>query len=262
MIMMNLEQILLFSQETGLPHGRERQALAEYLQCVILQIIANSDLVDKMSFSGGTSLRFFYGLPRFSEDLDFDNFGLSEDDFAKLIEVVTKNLVEQGFSVECSVKIKGAYHCYVRFSNLLFDNKLSAHADEKILVKIDTVAQDFPVKIEKKFFNRYGIVEEMNISSLDILMAQKSLAILGRKTSKGRDFFDFTFLDGLTKPNLNYLDHKIGIKTMSQLKERLLQRCAEVDFKEMARDVEPFLFNHDDVIRITKFPQYITGWNV
>ncbi len=260
--MMNLEQIILFSKETGLPSGRDKQALAEYLQCIILQIIANSDFVDKLSFIGGTSLRFFYGLPRFSEDLDFDNFGLSQDNFTKLINVVSKNLINQGFVVECSIKIKGAYHCYVRFDNLLFQNKLSLHANEKILVKIDTVQQDFTVQKDHKFFNRYGIVEEMNINSLDILMAQKVLAILGRKTSKGRDFFDFTFLDGLTKPNLNYLDHKIGIKTMSQLKERLLQRCAEVDFKEMARDVEPFLFNHDDVIRITKFPQYITGWNV
>ena len=260
--MMNLEQIILFSKETGLPPGRERQALAEYLQCVILQIIANSDLVDKLSFIGGTSLRFFYGLPRFSEDLDFDNFGLSQDDFTKLINTVSKKLTDQGFIVECSIKIKGAYHCYVRFGNLLFQNKLSAHADEKILVKIDTVPQDFSVKKDLKFFNRYGIVEEMNINSLDILMAQKILAILGRKTSKGRDFFDFTFLDGLTKPNIDYLNYKVGIKTMVELKERLLQRCAEVNFKEMARDVEPFLFNHDDVVRITKFPQYVAGWNV
>lgn len=260
--MMNLEQIILFSRETGLPSGREKQALAEYLQCVILQIIASSEFVDKLSFIGGTSLRFFYGLPRFSEDLDFDNFDLSEDDFGKLINVISKNLIDQGFSIECSIKIKGAYHCYVRFDNLLFQNRLSAHASEKILVKIDTVQQDFDVKKDKKFFNRYGIVEEMNINTLDILMAQKILAILGRKTAKGRDFFDFTFLDGLTKPNMAYLEFKIGIKTMAELKDRLLARCEEVNFKEMVRDVEPFLFNHDDIVRIAKFPQYIEGWKV
>lgn len=260
--MLNFEEIILFGKEAGLPAGKDKQALAEYLQCLILQIIARNENAEQLSFIGGTCLRFYYGLSRFSEDLDFDNFGITEQNFSDLIGEVVENLTKLGFTVDSVIKFKGAYHCYVRFNNLLYENKLSPHADEKILVKIDTVSQDFPTKREKKFFNRYGISEEVSVNALDFLMAQKTCALLERKRAKGRDFFDFIFLDGLTKPNMEYLSAKVGIKSPSELKERLLARCDEIDLKNLARDVEPFLFNPHDIIRITKFKQYIEGWKV
>lgn len=260
--MLDLEQILSFAKENNFPAGREKQALAEYLQCIILQSLFQHAPIGKISFIGGTSLRFFYNLSRFSEDLDFDNLGLDSDDFEFLMGKVVKDLLLQGFQVDSLVKIKGAYHCYIRFGNLLFQNKLSPHADEKILIKIDTVKQDYTFVSDKKFFNRYGIVEEVLVNPKDILMAQKIGALLGRKTAKGRDFFDFIFLDGITKPNLGYLKEKLGIGSMSELKEKLLARCDEIDFEEMVRDVAPFLFNANDAVRILKFKQYIEQWEI
>lgn len=260
--MLNLEQIVALAVENGFPPNRERQAMAEYLQCLILQSVVRHSPAEKISFIGGTSLRFFYNLPRFSEDLDFDNFSLTISDFENIIAAVLKNLSEQGFVVDSVVKIKGAYHCYIRFNNLLFDNKLSPHADEKILIKIDTVSQDWPIQTEKKFFNRYGVVEEVVVNPKDVLMAQKTIALLERNTPKGRDFFDFTFLDGFTKPNVPYLKHKTGINSLAELKERMIKRCAQLDFAALAQDVAPFIFNTNDLIRITKFPQYIAGWQV
>ena len=260
--MLNLEQILNFARERGFPAGREKQAMAEYLQCLILQSLFRHAPVGKISFIGGTSLRFFYDLSRFSEDLDFDNFGLGIGEFEEVMAKVIKDLKAQGFTVDSLIKIKGAFHCYIRFSNLLFANKLSPYANEKILVKIDTTAQSFIFVPEKKFFDRYGIVEEILVNPKDILMAQKTIALLERKTAKGRDFFDYTFLHAFTKPNLDYLKQKTGIASLPELKEKLLERCAEVNFEEMARDVAPFLFNAADAIRVTKFKQYIEQWEV
>lgn len=260
--MLNLEQILNFARERGFPAGREKQAMAEYLQCLILQSFFRHAPIGKISFIGGTSLRFFYDLSRFSEDLDFDNFGLSVSEFEEVVGKVIKDLEAQGFVVDSLIKIKGAFHCYIRFNNLLFDNKLSPHANEKILVKIDTTVQSFIFVPEKRFFDRYGIVEEVLVNPKEILMAQKTIALLERKTPKGRDFFDYTFLHAFTKPNLDYLKQKIGIVSLPELKEKLLERCAEVNFEEMAKDVAPFLFEARDVIRITKFKQYIEQWEV
>jgi len=260
--MLNLEQILSFAKENNFPTGREKQALAEYLQCVILHALFQHAPVGKISFVGGTSLRFFYNLSRFSEDLDFDNFGLNANDFEILMAEVVKDLTAQGFVVDSLVKIKGAYHCYIRFANLLFENKLSGHSTEKILIKVDTTEQNFLVKPEKKFFNRYGIVEEVLVNPKDILMAQKIGALLGRKTAKGRDFFDFIFLDGITKPNLSYLKQKTGIASLPELKVKLLERCAEVNFADLAKDVAPFLFDARDAVRIIKFKEYIEQWDV
>ncbi|MEK9183318.1 MAG: nucleotidyl transferase AbiEii/AbiGii toxin family protein, partial [Patescibacteria group bacterium] len=198
--MLNLEQILNFAREKGFATGREKQAMAEYLQCLILQSFFRHAPVGKISFIGGTCLRFFYDLSRFSEDLDFDNFGLGVSEFEEVVKQVIKDLEAQGFMVDSLIKIKGAFHCYIRFNNLLFANKLSPYTNEKILVKIDTAAQNFIFVPEKKFFDRYGIVEEILVNPKDILMAQKTIALLERKTAKGRDFFDYTFLHAFTKP--------------------------------------------------------------
>ncbi|MBI5222061.1 MAG: nucleotidyl transferase AbiEii/AbiGii toxin family protein [Candidatus Magasanikbacteria bacterium] len=260
--MLNLEQILNFARERGFPGGREKQAMAEYLQCLILQSFFRHAPIGKISFIGGTSLRFFYNLSRFSEDLDFDNFGLGVSEFEEVIGEVVKDLEAQGFTVDSLIKIKGAFHCYIRFNNLLFANKLSPHASEKILVKIDTTTQSFIFTPEKKFFDRYGIVEEVLVNPKDILAAQKVIALLQRKTAKGRDFFDYTFLHSFAKPNLDYLKQKINIASLPELKEKLLARCAEVNFEEMAKDVAPFLFEARDAIRIIKFKQYIEQWEV
>jgi len=260
--MLNFEQILFFAREQNFPQHREKQALAEYLQCIILQSIFQHVPNGKISFIGGTSLRFFYNMLRFSEDLDFDNFGLSVEDFELTMEHIVRDLTLQGFHVDSVVKIKGAYHCYIRFGNLLYQHKLSAHADEKILVKVDTVSQEYPIIPEKKFFNRYGIVEEILVNPKDILMAQKVGALLGRKRAKGRDFFDFIFLDGMTKPHLGYVQEKLGIHSLPELKEKILERCAEINFDDMVRDVEPFLFNARDTLRIKKFKAYMEQWDV
>lgn len=62
------------------PHFQqfERELLREYLQCQILQILFDSPLGRNFTFLGGTCLRLVHDNARFSEDLDFDNFGITE----------------------------------------------------------------------------------------------------------------------------------------------------------------------------------------
>ena len=61
--------------------GYKSFILREYLQCKILQIIFNNQpRANKLCFIGGTSLRLLYNNNRFSEDIDFDHYGLTEND--------------------------------------------------------------------------------------------------------------------------------------------------------------------------------------
>ena len=48
--------------------------MREVLQDIILVAIGKSDFFNSCVFYGGTSLRIFRELPRFSEDLDFTLF--------------------------------------------------------------------------------------------------------------------------------------------------------------------------------------------
>ena len=62
--------------------------IREYLQYKILDIIYNTEAGKQLVFMGGTCLRLIYGNRRFSEDLDFDNKGLKEDDFSDLSSII------------------------------------------------------------------------------------------------------------------------------------------------------------------------------
>lgn len=60
-------------------------------------------------------------------------------------------------------------------------------------------------------------------------------------------------------PNYAYLSEKIGVQTPQELKQKILEKCATLDMKEMAADVKPFLFNPEDEKKILLFPAYLEG---
>jgi len=63
-----------------------------------------------MFFVGGTALRFFYNLPRFSEDLDFNTPFIEENKFEIILEHVERNLSLEGFSPRVSYKTRYNLH--------------------------------------------------------------------------------------------------------------------------------------------------------
>ncbi len=124
--------------------------LREYLQYKILQIVFEQpDYANQLCFLGGTCLRIVHGNNRFSEDIDFDNFGLSEQNFQSISDVIKKELEREGYEVEMNTVDKGAFHCTIRFPGLLFKEGLAGHAEQKILVQLDTEPQHFKFQPEK-----------------------------------------------------------------------------------------------------------------
>ena len=235
----------------------KRNILREYLQYKILQIIFNSEYASKLSFLGGTALRIIHNNSRFSEDLDFDNFGLEEKEFGEISMLVKRKLELEGYSVEVRNVYKGAYRCYVRIPKLLFDSGLSGYEEEKILIQLDTVPHGFHYESDRVVLNKFDIFTEISVTPLDIILAQKIFAIFNRKAMKGRDFYDAVFLFAKTKPNYEYLQLKLDIKDGQQLKMKLLTLDGKIDFTVLATDLEPFLFNADDAKRVTLFMNYI-----
>ncbi len=243
--------------------GFKRFLLREYLQHKILQIIFDSEFSNRLVFLGGTCLRIVHGNKRFSEDIDFDNFQLEENVFEDIFAFVQKQLMQEGYVVEMKTVFKGAYHCYIRFPELLYREGLSGHLEEKILIQLDTESQHFEFIPEKYILNRFDIFTQILITPLDILLAQKFFAIINRDRNKGRDFFDVVFiLSMIDRPNYDYLKQKINIFEAKGLKERLLDKCSKIDMAEMARDVQPFLFDPSEVKRVMNFPEYISQVNL
>jgi hypothetical protein len=105
--------------------------------------------------------------------------------------------------------------------------------------------------------NKFDIYRNILVNPVDILLSQKLMTILGRKREKGRDFFDVSYLYGMTQPNFGYIE-EIMEMSKAQFVEKFLARCEELDFSFLAKDVEPFLMYPEQSARVIGFKKFIT----
>lgn len=238
----------------------KRNLLREYLQYKILEVIFRGPFGQKLAFMGGTAIHIVHGLPRFSEDLDFDNRGLQQADFKVLVEEVARKLYLEGLAVEYDASFKEAYSGRVKFPELPFKLGLSGHQEEKLIIKLDAEPQKFSYKPERVIINKFDVLAGIAVVPAAILLAQKYFAILARKRAMGRDFFDALFLAGKADPEYAYLQARANIGDKKGLKAALLDRCAKLDFALLARDVEQFLFSAADAGQVKLFPEFVGGW--
>lgn len=231
----------------------ERGILREYLQFKILQGIFESKMASRVSFMGGTALRILHGNSRFSEDIDLDNFGLSWEEFEKLVPSVRHFLTLEGFEVELTQVEKAAYHCNIRFPHILYEHGISPLPGEKILIQIDTWAQGYKYAPEVRILNKFDVFTQVRVTPLPVLLSQKIYSAINRKRPKGRDFYDITFLLAQTKPDYAYLQQMLGVGTPEGIREILLARIEGMGLDALADDVAPFLISAGDTKRVSLF---------
>lgn len=254
--MINLDQILAEYPE-HLRAYRE-SILKEYLQYKILRSIFESQYANKLAFLGGTALRIIHNSTRFSEDLDFDNFDLSKVEFVKLGQVIKKDLELEGLEVEIDAKTKNAYRLKIKIPGILFNVGLAPMIEQKILIQVDTVPQNFQYIPDKPLLNKFDVFTQINVVPKDILLAQKIYASVNRKRFVGRDFFDVVLLYGIgARPNFAYLEKNIGVTNKVTLKAFMLEKIANLNFDTLAKDVEPFLFNPKDKNKVVLFREFV-----
>lgn len=250
--MINIDAIKSFFPEQM--HGYRKDILREYLQCVMLEILFDNPIGQHLTFLGGTCLRIVHDNQRFSEDLDFDNDGLTEEAFAEIKPLMERELSQRGFEIEVDIKGKTAYRCTVKYPGMLYEQGLAGFAQQKLLIQIDTQAQAFDFKADTFILNRFGAFAQIPVTPPHIMLAQKCYTILNRPRSKGRDFFDVIFLLGKNiRPDYRYLAQKTGIVNAAQLKEAITAKWATINPEEMVADVEGFLFHARDRQKIILF---------
>ena len=262
----------------------DRYMLKEYLQLLILDHLATTPYINKVSFIGGTNLRLIQGIDRFSEDLDFDCKDLSEDEFMAMTDSVVQYLRQNNVEVETRDKPNPhltAYRRNLYFPQMLFDLGLTGHRDERLLLKIEAqdqvTEQRAPSELARKWpsrdgtrqsqsvlyqpvvanINRMGFFFGIQVPPVDVLCAMKFAAILARQ--KGRDFYDAIFLLSKTKPNLDFLLARTGIATLEELKTNIIERLKEIDLNHKKRDFMHLLFNESNADRILQFPKVVAS---
>ncbi len=238
-------------------HRFDRGLLREYLQYQILGLIFKHKIGLKLSFLGGTCLRIVHGSMRFSEDLDFDNKDLTIEEFKELSDYVKKELELMGYAVEIREFTKLAFHCYIKFPTLLYEEGLSHLENEKILIQLDTFDQEFSYETETFILNKFDLFDRIIITPKDVILAQKLWTITQRRRAKGRDFYDIMFLMQNTNPNIGFLEAKFGTNDWNSIQRDILKHLEVINWDYLVNDVSPFLQTTSEAEKIKTFPEFL-----
>lgn len=232
-----------------------RNALYEVLQQVVLAGLYRGGFFAEAAFYGGTCLRIFHGLDRYSEYMDFTllrknaQFSL-EKYFPSIIEecrllgrevVITKKDKRNFGKVE-SAFLKDNTDVY----NLSFQTERSV----KIKIEVDT---DPPLHFdteERLLMQPFSFMTRC--LTLPNLFAGKMHALVFRQWKnrlKGRDWYDFEWYVRNRIP-LNFDHLKARIKEFNgvdmdytQFISQLKDRIAMADMRQVKADVMPFVHN-------------------
>src|SRR3989339_377582 len=256
-----LKEIVNEKQKLGIPNFVIINFLKEFLQYPVLNFLYSNKKYNDFIFTGGSCLRICYGLPRLSEDLDFD---LPANSFQKLdLKLLSDELVNY-FKIngllEIDVKIQSDKRLYLKFP-VLNNLGLSKNISESdfLYVKLEFSKSEYTKpKIEINPISKFGYNTVVKNYSLEYLMTGKIRALLNRSwfkgdkneiNIKGRDFYDlFWYLQNDIEPNWSELAKTDGIKNMAELKNKIkLLIEKNVTPQKLAYDLKNF-FNDQNFI--------------
>lgn len=234
---------------------QKRNAIFEVNQQVILAGLYAGGFFESAAFYGGTCLRIFHGLQRFSEDMDFSL--LTQDDkfdFTKYFPAIVDAFTMVGREVEIKKKDKRNFgkveSAFLKDNTDVYDVTFQTEKSIKIKIEVDTYPP-LNFKTEQKLLLQpYSFMTRC--FALPDLFAGKMHALVYRAWKnrvKGRDWYDFEW----------YVRHNVPLDfahlaerckqfnneniTPELFKEKLIERLSTADIKQVKEDVLPFMRN-------------------
>jgi hypothetical protein len=241
------------------------QALREIIQEIALAGLQRSGFFEKAAFYGGTALRIFHKLPRFSEDLDFslltpdtnftfkpylDGMTLEFEALGIEITVVEKNKTIKS-NVNSAFLKTGTTWKELILKKIIPQERIGLRPDIKIKLEIDTQPPLGFLTEEKLLLKPFSFY--VKCFRLPDLYAGKIHALLFRKWGnrvKGRDWFDFEWYIQKEIPlNLSHFqiraeesgDWSRGNLNRQQLIGLLNEKIKSVSFKSIKEDIVKFI---------------------
>lgn len=247
----------------------EINAMKEIIQEIVLSGLSRGRFFDEAAFYDGTALRIFYGLDRFSEDLDFAlikpniNFDLS-----KYFTFIENEVKSYGLNLVVNKKEKGKdsniTSAFLKGDTmehvLLFFTDNNHQTNNKVLKDIKIKFEvDINPPAGANYELKYQLLPspyQIRLYDLPSLFAGKIHAILCRKwnlRTKGRDLYDYVFFLSLnTKVNIDLVKNKLieskyikesDFFNIDILRELLKEKFKEINYDNAREDVKPFIKN-------------------
>ena len=245
----------MLSAYSATTEQERRNAIFEVNQQVILAGLYNGGFFDVAAFYGGTCLRIFHGLQRFSEDMDFSLLTPDDKfDFTKYFQPIIDEFAIVGREVEIKKKDKKGFgkveSAFLKDNTDVYD--VSFQTDKSIKIKIEVDTQP-PLNFrteQKLLLQPHSFMTRC--FTLPDLFAGKMHALVYRgwkNRVKGRDWYDFEW----------YVRHNVSLDfthlaerckqfnnediTLELFKEKLIERLSTADIKQVKEDVLPFVRN-------------------
>ena len=186
----------------------EEQAMREISQEIILAGLGRTDFFTRAGFHGGTCLRIFHGLNRFSEDLDFAL--VAPDDAFRLgpyLEQVRDELTAYGYALEVDDRSRSGQTVQKAFlkdeslgSLLTLDYRPRTGPMRKLRIKLEIDTNPPAGATYAMPVLDYPFPSAVRVFDLPSLYAGKLHALLCRDYLKGRDWYDFVWYTARRTP--------------------------------------------------------------
>lgn len=249
----------------------KKNSMKEIMQEIVLCGLSRAGFFKTAAFYGGTVLRIFHGLDRFSEDLDFSlKSAQTGFDFTVYLPALEKEIRSYGlnFRVEQKEKtydsdVKSAFlkgntreHMLLFYADDGGARSISANEVIKVKLEVDVNPPEF-AHFEHKY-QLLPIPYEIALYDMPSLFAGKIHAVLCRawnNRTKGRDLYDYVyFLANRTAVNLPHLMARLAqtkcaenanALNLSDIRRLLCDRFSSIDYKQARQDVSPFIRNQN-----------------
>lgn len=252
---MNVFEQMLASYEVN-DREDKLNAIHEVMQQVTLAALGQGGFFEKAAFYGGTCLRIFHGLPRFSEALDFSLLR-SEPDFSlePYFPGIETLFASMGQKVHLSVKKKSKqstiHSAFLKSDTVQYDLQLERGRNIRIKIEVDTTPPLMFDSEQKLLLHPYSFYTRC--FTLPCLFAGKMHALMYRgwkNRVKGRDWFDFEWYVRRGVPlNFSHFCERVrqfasadaeGM-TVERFRSELKEKLRSVSVDAVRRDVEPFV---------------------
>ena len=248
-------------------------AIKEIIQEIALAGLSRGGFFEKAAFYGGTCLRIFYGLDRFSEDLDFalvkKDEGFKFDDYFPRLK---REFLSYGIDLNIELKKKSnaslVQSAFLKGNSLMLmmtffpKNEDAKHilSNQKIKIKFEIDMDNPEGGITEYKYRMFPSPYEIQVFDESTLFAGKIHAILCREYKnhvKGRDYYDYLFYIGKKVPfNMKYLENKLKntgkiamdeILSLDRVKEFLRNRFEKVNYNQAIEDVSNFIVQEESL---------------
>ena len=234
---------------------QKRNAIFEVNQQIILAGLYAGGFFESAAFYGGTCLRIFHGLQRFSEDMNFSLLARDENfDFSKYFQPIVDAFALVGREVEITKKDKKSFgkveSAFLKDNTDVYDVTFQTEKSIKIKIEVDTNPPLNFTTEQKLLLQPHSFMTRC--FTLPDLFAGKMHALAYRAWKnrvKGRDWYDFEWYvrNGVALDFAHLAERCKQFNgediTPESFKEKLIERLSTADIKQIKEDVLPFVRN-------------------